>query len=279
MSNKILVIGSTGKTGKRVFNKLQKLNVEAVPASRSSVIPFDWYDQSTWAKALHGINKVYITFQPDIAIPQSLEIITAFVAASKKAGIKKLVLLSGRGEPEAQACEQVVIKSGLDYSIITCAFFMQNFCEGFLADGINNGEFVIPKAKAKEPFVDADDIADMAVKSLLGDEHNGKIYELTGPELLTFGDAVTKISKGIKKPIKFIEVEVNEYASILRSHHVPEDVVSLITYLFGQVLDGRNESVQDSIPKVLGRKATSFDSYVAKTVASGIWNAKPVNLL
>jgi len=272
MGNRILVIGCGGKTGKRVFKKLQDLKQDAVPASRSSAIPFDWYNQSTWEAALAGIDKVYICFQPDIAIPQALDIITHFVSAAKSAGVKKLVLLSGRGEPEALACEQAVANSGVAYTIITCAFFMQNFCEGFLADGINNGTFVIPKVKAKEPFVDADDIADMAVQALLGDEHNGKRYELTGSELLSFGDAVGRISRGIGKPVEFIEVELQEYASILRSHQVPEDVTALITYLFGEVLDGRNESVHNDIEEVLGRKATPFDTYVAKTVSTGIWN-------
>jgi uncharacterized protein YbjT (DUF2867 family) len=272
MSNKILVLGSTGKTGKRVFNKLQQLNADAIPASRNSAIPFDWYDQSTWEKALNGINKVYITFQPDLAIPQSLEIIKAFVTTAKNAGIKKLVLLSGRGELEAQACEDVVIASGLDYTIVRSAFFMQNYSEGFWLEGIINGELVVPKVKTKEPFVDADDIAEIAVKSLLDDKHNGKIYELTGSELLTFSDTATKISKGIGKPINVIEVELDEYAAMLRKYDVPEDHIWLITYLFGQLLDGRNESVHGAIPMVLGRNATSFDEYVTKTNLTGIWS-------
>ncbi|WP_257668957.1 SDR family oxidoreductase [Parapedobacter tibetensis] len=272
MSNKILVLGSTGKTGKRVYKRLQQLNEEVIPASRNSDIPFDWYDQSTWAKALSGINKVYITFQPDLAIPQSLDIITAFVAATKNAGVKKSVLLSGRGELEAKACEDVIIASGLDYTIIRAAFFMQNYSEGYWLDGILSGELIVPKVNAKEPFVDADDIAEMVVKSLLEDEHNGKIYELTGPELLSFTDTAAKISEGIGKPVNVIEVELDEYATMLRSYNVTEDYIWLITYLFGQLLDGRNESVHGSIPMVLGRNATSFDEYVSKTNLTGIWS-------
>ncbi len=273
MGNRILVIGSSGKTGKRVFSRLRQLNIDAVPASRSSAVPFDWYDQSTWEKALHNIDKAYITFQPDLAIPEALNIVTAFVKLAVKSGLKKLVLLSGRGEVEAQACENVIIASGLDYTILRCSFFMQNFSEGIWLDAITSGEFVIPGVTAKEPFVDVDDIAEVAVKSLLEDKHNGKVYELTGPELLSFGDAVSKISSGSGQEVKFAEVELSEYSAMLRSDQVPEEVISLISYLFSQVLDGRNESVQGAIPTVLGRPATSFQQYVAKTVSRGIWKA------
>ena len=271
MSRRILVIGSAGKTGKRVFERLENLKEDVTGASRSTVVPFDWYDQSTWAKPLQNIDTVYITFQPDIAIPQALDIIKAFVIAAKKAGVKKLVLLSGRGEVEAQMCEDVVIASGLAYTIIRCSFFMQNFSEGIWLEAINGGEFVVPKVKAREPFVDTDDIAEVVITSLLDDKHNGQIYELTGPELLSFKEAILKISQGVGRPIKYTEVRLDEYASALRSQQVPEDVTNLITYLFGQILDGRNESVEDSIPKVLGRRATSFQEYVAKAVKQGAW--------
>lgn len=276
MGNRISVIGSSGKTGKRVFSKLKQINVDAVPASRSSEVPFDWYDQSTWKNALHNTDKAYITFQPDLAIPEALEIITSFVNLAKECGLQKFVLLSGRGEPEAQACENVVISSGLEYTILRCSFFMQNFSEGMWLDAITSGEFIVPKVNAKEPFVDADDIAEVAVKSLLEDKHNSKVYELTGPELLSFREVTTKISQGIRHEIRFAEVELSEYESMLRSYEVPEEVVSLITYLFSQVLDGRNESVQNAIPTVLGRPATSFEEYVNKTISQGIWTTQHV---
>lgn len=148
---------------------------------------------------------------------------------------------------------------------------MQNFSEGMWLDAITAGEFIVPKVKSKEPFVDADDIAEMAVNSLLEDKHNGKVYELTGPKLLSFGEVITKISQATGHEIRFGEVELPEYESMLRSYQVPEEVVSLVTYLFSQVLDGRNESVQNAIPTVLGRPATSFQQYVNKTISQGMW--------
>jgi len=271
MSDKILVLGSTGKTGSRVYKMLQSRGADIYPGSRNSPVPFDWYQDETWPSALKGINSVYITFQPDLAVPTSLGIITKFVQVAKDAGVKKLVLLSGRGEHEAMACENAVINSGLCCTILRASFFMQNFSEGFWVDGIRTGEFLIPVVKAREPFIDADDIADVAVEVLLDDKHDGKIYELTGSELLSFSDTLTKISGALKTDVRLVEVPVEEYAGILKAHHLPDDVIWLITYLFTEVLDGRNESVKNDVELLLKRKASSFDHFVEKAIQSGTW--------
>lgn len=273
MSNKILVIGSKGKTGRRVFEKLNRKGVDVAPASRSSLIPFDWYDPATWANAMNGKDSVYVTFQPDLAIPQSVEIITHFVDTAKQAGITKLVLLSGRGDPKNMDCEDIVIGSGLDHTIVRASFFMQNFSEGFWLEEILGGELTVPAGTAKEPFVDADDIADVVVEALLDDAHNGKIYELTGPELLSFRDAVLKISTPLGREIKLTEIGIEDYVTILRSYQLPEDYVWLIRYLFSELLDGRNESIKYDIEAVLKRKPGSFGEYVQKTISTGIWTA------
>ena len=270
----ILVIGSTGKTGKRVYERLVAKGVAVRPASRNSPIPFDWYRQDTWSAALQQIEAVYITFQPDLAVPASVGIVANFVEAARVCGVKKLVLLSGRGEAEAVACEGIVTASGLDWTVLRASFFMQNYSEGFWLDGILSGEFVIPEVRVREPFVDAEDIADVAAAAVLNREHNGRIYELTGPELLTFEETILKISKGLETPVRFRPIPVNDYAGVLREAGLPQDVIWLITYLFTEVLDGRNESVKHDIQHVLGRKAGSFDQYVHRTVRGGLWQKK-----
>ena len=271
MSNKILVIGSTGKTGSRVYSKLKEKGMDVRPASRNSDIPFDWYNENTWTTALEEITSVYITFQPDLAVPGSLSIITNFTQTAKTAGVKKLVLLSGRGEAEAEACESVIQNSGMAYTIVRASFFMQNFSEGFWADSIAGKEFLIPTTKTKEPFVDADDIADVVVEALLDPKHNGKIYELTGPELLSFQDVIQKVSIALKTDIQLIQVPIEEYKAILQSYQVPDEVIWLIAYLFTEVLDGRNESVKDDIELILNRKPASFDTYIQKAIKAGFF--------
>ena len=272
---KILVLGGTGKTGRRVAEKLTRLGKDIRIGSRGEKLPFDWENQETWQKALEGISAVYITFQPDLAVPGACETMEAFVSLAVKNSIQKLVLLSGRGEKKAQICEQIVMDTNLDWTIVRASWFNQNFSESFLLDPIQAGEVALPRGEALEPFVDTDDIAEVVVASLLDEQHAGKIYELTGPRLLTLKQITAEISKVTGRDIKFKSLSVDEYINMLRTHQIPEDYLWLIDYLFTEVLDGRNASVTNDIEKVLGRKAKDFSEYARETVATGIWN--PVN--
>lgn len=274
MSDSILVIGSTGKTGKRVYSRLEKKGLDIRPASRTSVIPFDWYDELTWPEALKGISKAYLTFQPDLAVPASEEIIFRFAKAAKNARLSKLVLLSGRGEEQAIACENLVKDSGMDWTIIRSSFFMQNFSEGLWANDISAKEFIIPAVRAKEPFVDADDIADVVVEALTDYIHNGKVYEMTGGELLSFEEAIEKLSAALHSEIKLFQIPIKEYKDILRTNQVPDDIISLISYLFTEVLDGRNESIVHDIELVLNRKPGSFDDFIQNAIREGCWKSQ-----
>lgn len=271
MESKILILGGTGKTGKRVAEILQKKDIPIRLGSRKENPPFDWDNPENWNNVLKNIKKVYITFQPDLAVPEAAQKIQSFVELAKKSEVKKLVLLSGRGEKEAQVCENIVINSGLDWTIVRASWFMQNFSESFFLDSVLEGHFFLPKITALEPFIDADDIAEVVVASLLEDKHNRKVYELTGSELLSFQNVATMISKEIKRPITYQEVEMEDYIKALREYKTPEDFIWLIQYLFTEVLDGRNEYLTNDVQYVLNRQPTQFKDYIAKTQNTGVW--------
>ena len=274
MTDRILVIGSTGKTGKRVYNRLQKKGLDIRPASRNSVIPFDWYNERTWPEALTGISKAYITFQPDLAVPGSEDIIFRFANTARNAGLSKLVLLSGRGEEKAMECENIVKDSGMDWTIIRSSFFMQNFSEGLWANDISSKELIIPAVRAKEPFVDADDIADVVVEALTDSKHNSQVYEMTGSELLSFEEAIGKLSAALHAEINLFQIPIDKYRDILRTNHIPDDIIRLISYLFTEVLDGRNESIVNDIERVLNRKPGSFDNFIQKAIREDCWKSE-----
>lgn len=271
MESKILVLGATGKTGKRVAQKLQKSGLPIREGSRNGDPSFDWEKPENWSNILSNVQMTYITFQPDLAVPGAVNKIQTFVEVARQSGVQKLVLLSGRGEKEAQACENIVIDSGLSWTIVRASWFMQNFSEHFFLDAVLAGHLVVPKTVALEPFVDVDDIAEVVVETLVNDEHNENIYELTGPELLSFKDTTQMIGSAIDRPITYQEVSMDEYVNMLREYRVPEDTIWLIKYLFTEVLDGRNESLTDGVGKVLGREPTSFKEYIAKTKSTGAW--------
>lgn len=168
LDDRYLVIGATGKTGRRVAEKLRQKGLSVRAVSRSTEIPFDWNSQSTWAAALDDIDSAYVTYQPDIALPGAVDVIRAFLAAAKTAGVKHVVLLSGRGEEEAEAAERVLQASGLDWTVLRASWFMQNFSENYMRDELLSGSLTLPVGPTKEPFIDADDIADVAVAALTG---------------------------------------------------------------------------------------------------------------
>jgi len=277
MENKqnILVIGGTGKTGRKIVNKLNTLGHNVRVGSRSATPAFGWDNPDTWEEAMQNIDKVYITFQPDLAVPGALEAIETLVKKAKNCKVKKLVLLSGKGEREAELCEQVVIHSGLDYTIVRASWFNQNFSESFLIDPILEGFVALPQAEAKIPFVDTGDIADVAVEALLHDKHNGKMYQLTGARTLTFREAVEEIAQATHRDIAFTPIAISAYTHMLKQHGVPTDFVWLIEYLFTEVLGNPNNSeITNDIELVLGRKPTDFSDFVKETAKTGIWNAK-----
>jgi len=273
--SKILVIGGTGKTGRKVVEGLKQQNQKVRVGSRNSNPVFDWDDSTTWANALAGMDKVYIVYYPDLAVPGALEAIKELMEKARKAGVKKAVLLSGKGEREAERCEQVVANSGLDYTLVRASWFNQNFSESFLLEPIQARHVALPMSHVKIPFVDTNDIAEVVVRALMDDTHNGKTYEITGPRAITFEEAVKEIAIGVGKDIKYQDVSLESYHSMMQAAGVPADYIWLINYLFEEVLSKeKNQEISADVEKVLGRKATDFREYVQNTIRTGIWNQK-----
>lgn len=274
---KTLVLGGTGKTGSRIVQQLTNRGLAVRAGSRSAEIPFDWLDQSTWIPVLQDIKAVYIAYQPDLAVPGAVEAIRDFTRIAVNYGVQQLVLLSGRGEPEAQECEQVVMQSGVDWTILRSSWFCQNFSEGYLLEPIQAGYVALPVADIGEPFIDIDDIADVAVAALTQSGHTGKIYELTGPRLLTFAQAIDEIARATGRSIHYEQVPIEVYNAMLAEYGVPQEAIALTTYLFTEVMDGRNSLLASGIEQALGRKPTDFSAFVQKAIALGMWTESIVS--
>jgi uncharacterized protein YbjT (DUF2867 family) len=267
----IVIIGKNAKTGSRVNQRLILRGIETRPVSRSTPIPFDWKDRTTWSKALKGAKAAYVTYQPDLAVPDAERDIAEFVELAKQEGLEHIVLLSGRGESGAERAEQILIKSGLDWNVVRASWFAQNFSESFLIDGVLSGQVALPAGDTQEPFIDVDDIADTAVAALTDREKRNQLFEVTGPELLTFKDCVDEIAKQLNKEIHFVSVPIDDYMAILKDQNVPDDFCWLLKELFTVVFDGRNSHLSHGVEQATGKTPTTFAQYVAKTVKSGHW--------
>jgi len=245
--------------------------------SRSGRPPFDWQDRATWAPALHGVGAAYLSYYPDLAVPGAAETAGAFARLAVSSGVSRLVLLSGRGEPAAELAEQAVRESGAELTIVRAAWFNQNFSEDYLLEPVLAGEVALPAGEVPEPFVDADDIAEVAVAALTQDGHAGQLYELTGPRLVTFAEAVGEIATATGREVRYLPVTLDEYATAAAGQGVPAEVVKLLTYLFSEVLDGRNARVADGVRRALGREPRDFALYARDAGARGVWDVPAAN--
>lgn len=265
-----LVIGAAGKTGRRIVSRLEARNVAVRPASRST--GFDWNDPGTWPATVQGVDAAYISYYPDLTVPGAPETIGAFAKVAAEHGVKRLVLLSGRGEDEAQRAEQLLQEAGTEWTIVRCSWFAQNFSEAFVHDFVRTGEVALPAGDVPEPFVDVEDIADVAVAALTEDGHAGEVYELTGLRALRFDEAIAEIAHATGREIRYASVPVEDFAAGMRQAGVPEDEISLVAWLFTDVLgSGRNVEPQDGVWRALGRAPRDFGEYARREAASGVW--------
>ena len=270
----ILVLGGTGKTGRRLAERLLNAGHAVRIGSRSAQPSFDWDDHATWAPALQGVKAVYVAFQPDLAMPGALETVRAFFDRAIESGAKRLVLLSGRGEVEAEECEAALRATAAEWTILRASWFSQNFSENFWLDAVLAGEVALPVSDVAEPFVDVEDIVDIAFAALTEWGHAFQLYEITGPRALSFPEAIAEIAAATGRTIRFTRVPAEAYAAELARQDMPAGYADLVMYLLTTVLDGRNTPVADGVQRALGRGPRDFSDYVRRTAATGIWGAK-----
>lgn len=266
----ILVIGSTGKTGSRIVRSLTEKGFPVREGSRNSAIPFDWEKPETWAAALAGVKAAYVSYFPDLAFPGAAAKIEALTKAAKAAGVRKLVLLSGRGEAHARHCEEIVRNSGLDFTLVRAAWFAQNFSEGYLQAPVLDGVVALPAADIKEPIADVDDIADVAVAALTDDRHNGELYEITGPRLLTFAEAAAEISSAAGIPVQYMPITLEQFHAGMLDIGGPL-IADVFTEICRETLDGHNAYLTDGVQRALGRAPRDFADFCRNAAAGGAW--------
>jgi uncharacterized protein YbjT (DUF2867 family) len=266
MNELTVVIGGKGKTGGRVVARLEALGLPVRGVSPSAPVPFDWNDEATWAPALEGAAKLYLTYHPDLAAPGAAEQVGALCRLAVAQDVHTIVLLAGRGEPQVHAAEQAVKDSGVQHwTVLECAFFMQNFTEGLL---VPQGDTIAFAAgDVREPFIDCDDIADCAVAALTGDGHDGRTYELTGPELLTFGEATTILGRTQGRSLRYLPLTFDQLAESL-AQDFPPPVVAFFVDLFRFLMDGHNAHRTDGVEQMLGRPARTLAQAVASAEAA-----------
>ena len=219
----VLIIGGTGKTGRRLFDRLTALGHNIRVASRSAAQTFLWEDQTTWESALDGIDAVYVAHH-DITDSDAGEQISRFSQLALSRGVRRQIYLSGRAaDGFLTGVEDCMKASDADWTILRPAWFMQNFSEMFFFDAVLKGEIALPVGNATEPFIDVEDIAAVAAEVLFDDRHIGYTYELTGPRLLGFADASEELTRVIGRKINFKPITQDQFQHLLRTMGLPAE--------------------------------------------------------
>lgn len=260
----VLVTAATGKTGRRVAAGLEAQGVRVRAGSRAGAVRFDWADRATWGPALDGADAAYVNYYPDLAAPGAAEAMRAFGELAAALGVRRLTLLSGRGEPEAVRAEEELRASGVELTVVRAAFFAQNFDEGLLAEGVAAGAIAFPAGDTAEPFLDLDDLAEVVVATLTDGEHAGLVHELTGPRALGFAEVAAEIARAAGREVVYVPMGEAEFAGMLTGFGLPEPEAAWLAALFAMLLDGHNTPVTDGVKRVLGREPRDFSVYAAR---------------
>lgn len=272
-SKATVILSGYGRTGRRVIHRLLARRVPVRLASRTSPVAFDWENERTWERAVVGARALYIAYHQDLSAGEAARRIEGVCALAARAGVERVVLLSERGEPRVQPAERAVRRSGLDFTILRCALFSQNFSEGMLApvDGI----VFTPVGEVREPFVDCDDLAAVAVAALTVQGHSGQTYELTGPQTLSFVEAVDAIRRAAGGSVECVQLPFERYREWLQASASSPGAV-LCAERFAQRLgsrfNGHAARPTADVERVLGRPAKGFEAFVHDPAR--VWKAR-----
>lgn len=220
---------------------------------------------------LDGVLAAYVSYYGDLAAAEAPGLIEAFAAEAKAAGVQRLVLLSGRGEHNAQRCEAIAVASGPPCTRLRASWFFQNFSEGLLLPSISSGQIAMPAGDVLEPFIDTDDIADVAFAALTDARHDGELYELTGPRLLSVADVARVVSEACGRPVAYVNVSPTDFEAGL-APELGAETARFFRQLCEEVFDGRNAQLADGVERALGKQPRDFVDYCRATFKSGVWS-------
>lgn len=270
----VLVLGGTGRTGSRIGQALTEQGVAARTASRhGGHVRFDWDDPQTYRPALDGADRVYLV--PPTMRVRFADPVAAFLDVAVDAGVRHVTLLSAHGADRAPsvidlaAVEKVVAElASITHTILRPAWVMQNFTDEHLP--LLDDTLAAPSGGGAEAFVDADDIAAVAVRTLLEPAaHDGATYALTGPTALTFTQVVEIITGVADRPIRYLDIDQQAWIDGAVAAGMPADYTPMLRWLTDTVIDGHGAMPTDDVERVLGCPATDFATFASRNAA--VW--------
>ena len=250
----------------------------SAPAPGVVTLPFAWEHPEGWPALLTGVEAAYVAYAPDLAMPEAPGRLRRLGVLAAEAGLERLVLLSGRGEPAAARSEAALREAGRPVAVVRSSWFAQDFTEHFLLGPVLDGVLALPtsgRPDVAEAFVDVEDVADVVTALLLAPEPSAETFALSGPELVTFAEAAAQIARATGRPLTYVPLDVADFVAGAVAAGVEEAEARALGPLFAEVLDGRNEHVTDDVARVLGHAPRRFADLVRRAAADGVWDLEP----
>ena len=269
-----LVLGGTGRTGSLVAQKLIERGLNARTASRHGAhVVFDWDDPITHARALDGVDRIYLV-TPVMRIKYAGPV-SDFLDLATESGVRHVTYLSTYGSDQAppevdiRAVElDLASRGAFTHSILRPAWVMQNFSDEHLP--VIDGAITVPTRGGTEAFVDAADIAAVAVETLVDpDAHAGAQYAPTGPQSLTVSEVADVIASVIGRPITYNDIDPEAWiGGAIAAGFVPADYAVMLRWLTGTIISGNGSRPNDDIQKVTGRPPVTFQDFARRNAAA-----------
>jgi uncharacterized protein YbjT (DUF2867 family) len=268
----VLVLGGTGTTGRRVVAGLRAAGVPARAATRKPAEPgqvrFDWADRSTHAGALRGASAVYLLAPIGEASPAVL--VEPFLTDALDAGVRRVVLLSSSAVTEdtpGLGALQKLVRTAPEWAVLRPSWFMQNFTgEHLVAQGVRDGEIVTATGDARVAFVDAGDIAAVAVRALTDPVPHNTGHVLTGPAALSYAEAAAIVAAHLGRPVRHRAVGTAEFAEHVTASGTPAEFARVLAALDEDIRRGAEDRVTTVVEQVTGRPARSFETFVQEEI-------------
>lgn len=267
----ILVTNANGKVGSQAVAALlakgQAVKVgarspekAAERAQGATVVRFDYSDPGSVASALAGVDAVFTSAPYELLPRAELDLI----AAAKAAGVRKVVKLSAKGVEADPANPHSVVEaglrsSGLAWTIVRPTFFMQNYATLSAGSIRDQGAIYEPAGDGRSAFIDTRDIAAVVVKALTEPGHEGRAYDLTGPEALDRTTVAALIAKAAGKPVRYVAVDDAALRQAMAG--APQALTELMSGLFSAVRAGHTAATTRTVEDLLGRPAITFETF------------------
>jgi uncharacterized protein YbjT (DUF2867 family) len=284
----ILVTGATGTIGSATVTALKKSGASFKVAVRDAArakarfpgveaVSFDWDDFSSYPKAFAGVKRLFLLLPVS---DRQLGYTLGVVAAARRASVEHIVKVSVMGSDSDpgialgrlhQAGDRELKLSGISSTFLAPNFYMQNFIHYYGVNPAQGGDVYLPHGSATTSWVHAGDVGEVAAKVLTSDvpAHQGKTYQLTGPEALSTAAALKVLSESLRQSYRYVEVPDEAAEKAMVEMGAPLWLVDGFMGLNMVIKQGWAGAVADGVPQVLGRPATSLRAW-AKELATSV---------